>query len=272
MLVAMIALVAVCITFLSVFGSRGYNSYGPGQIAIPILGPIQKSVTGSIRFFRDIWHQYFSLVSTTKENQRLKRELNQYIARLNQCNEIELANKRLRKFLNFKKEIKNELLAAEVIAKDPSTWFKTIVIDKGSLQGIQEGMPVVIPEGIAGVVSDVSGNYSRVLLIIDQNSAVDALVQRTRIRGVIKGLMNEMCSFKYVLRKNEIRKEDVVVSSGLDGIFPKGLRIGKIDKVDEQNTPGIFHNVTLTPFVDFEKLEEVFVILNPPKYQFSSER
>ena len=101
------------------------------------------------------------------------------------------------------------------------------------------------------------------LLIIDPNSAVDALVQRTRSRGLIKGIVGGKCLFKYVLRKHEIRVGDAVISSGLDGVYPKGLHIGKISGVIRRNA-GIFQEVTLTPFVDFEKLEQVLIMLKQP--------
>ena len=124
-------------------------------------------------------------------------------------------------------------------------------------------MPVVIPEGITGLITEVSPSYSKVLLIIDQNSAVDALGQSTRARGIISGDPEGKCAFNYVLRKHDIQIGEIVVSSGLDGVFPKGLRIGAVSEVLKPSA-GIFQKVVVTPFVDFEKLEEVLVILDSP--------
>jgi rod shape-determining protein MreC len=122
----------------------------------------------------------------------------------------------------------------------------------------------VVPKGIAGQVTEVSSHYSKVLLIIDPNSAVDALVQSDRARGIIKGDAAGRCLFKYVLRKNDIAVGDIVVSSGLDGVFPKGLAVGKVSSIFKPKA-GIFQEVTVTPYVDFEKLEEVLVVLNPKR-------
>ena len=160
----------------------------------------------------------------------------------------------------------HRVLAAEVIGKDPSPWFKTVTIDKGSADGVARGLPVVISEGIAGLVTDVTYSYAKVLLIIDQNSAVDALIQRSRARGVIKGGFSKRCFLKYVLRKYDIGIGDVVVSSGLDGVFPKGLRIGYVSSVVKQKA-GIFQEITVMPYINFEKLEEVLILLDPPTHK-----
>jgi len=107
------------------------------------------------------------------------------------------------------------------------------------------------------------------MLIVDSNSAVDSLVQRTRARGIIKGESTDQCRFDYVLRKNDVRIGDTIVSSGLDGVYPKGLRIGYVSQVIEHDAD-IFHEVIIAPFVDFEKLEEVLVILEVQKHDWAN--
>ena len=154
------------------------------------------------------------------------------------------------------------MIAAQVVGKDPSPWSKTIIVDKGNRAGIGQGAPVVIPEGIVGVVVEASARSSKVLLLIDPNSAVDALVQRTRARGIVKGGGAGYCLFDYVLRKHNISVGDTVVSSGMDGVFPKGLPVGRISEIVRLNA-GIFQKVSLTTSVDFEILEEVFIITRP---------
>ncbi len=262
----MIVLIAGNFIALIFSGKNRYTSYGPGRIAILLVAPFQNAVTNSIRFVRDIWDHYFFLVSATEENERLKKLLSETVEKTNQCKEIALSNIRLRNLLKFQKAIPNQFLAAEVIGKDPSPWFKTVIINKGKANGIRKGLSVVIPEGIVGQIIDVSNSYSKVLLIIDQNSAVDALVRRTRARGIIKGESKDRCLFNYVLHKREISVGDTVVSSGLDGVFPKGLSIGHVSGIIKRSS-GIFQDVMVTPFVDFEKLEEVLVILSPEKQE-----
>ena len=118
--------------------------------------------------------------------------------------------------------------------------------------------------GIDGLVTDVAKTHAKILLVIDQNSAVDALIQRTRARGIIKGEPSGRLQLQYVLRKHDIHEGDVVISSGLDGVFPKGIRIGYVHEVDKPDS-GIFQQLAVTPYADFEKLEEVLVVLDPPE-------
>jgi rod shape-determining protein MreC len=271
MIVGVIVLIAVNIILLSVFNRRYISYYRPGRIAISLIAPFQKASTSSIRFVKDIWRHYFFIVNVAKENDNLQKELKEAFEDNTRLNELKLSNTRLRNLLSFEKTITNRVLSAEVVGKDPSPWFKTVIIDKGKNDGVKRGMAVVVPRGIAGQVTDVSFNYSKVLLIIDHNSAVDALAQNDRARGIIKGGMAEQCLFKYVLRKHDLNIGDVVVSSGLDGVFPKGLAVGYVSAVVKPKS-GIFQEVTVTPYVDFEKLEEVLVVLNPKKQEFEPEQ
>jgi len=267
-IVTLVVLIAVNIIALSIT-SRRISSYGCERISISFVAPLQFIFTCSIRFAEGLWKQYFYLVSVEKENRNLKKLLNLAIEKNNRCKEIKLSNLRIRRLLNFQVTMDSNFLAAEVIGKDPSVWFKNVIIDKGKADGVLKGFPVVVPEGIAGQVIDVSNHYSKVLLIIDQNSAVDALVQRTRAGGIIKGEPTGRCRFKYALRKHDISVGDTIVSSGLDGVFPKGLIIGHVTEVIKRNA-GIFQEVTVDPNIDYEKLEEVLIILDPPKDEFHS--
>lgn len=259
-----IAFIIVNILLLSFTRSR-YGSFGPGRISIILIAPVQKVIATSTQFVRNIWRHYFSLVSTEKENDRLKKALSYANARSHQWREMEFANYRLRKLLKFKRTTLNRVIAAEVTGRDPSSWFKAVIIDKGKSDGLENGMPVIVPEGIAGRITEVTPHYSKVLLLFDQNSAIDAFIQRTRARGIIKGETTGRCLLRYVLQKHDIQVGDIVVSSGLDGVFPKGLRIGYVSGVVKR-TSGMFQEVKVTPYVDFDKLEEVLIILNPPDH------
>jgi rod shape-determining protein MreC len=257
-----IVLVAVNIILLTITGKHTEAPSGLGRVALVIVAPFQKQFTAFFAAVKNTWNQYFFLVSKAKENAQLKQALGQSLQQLNRCSEIELANDRLRHLIGFEKEVPRPMIAAQVVGKDPSAWSKTIIVDKGTRDNIRQGLPVVIPEGIVGVVVEVSDRYAKVLLLIDPNSAVDGLVQQTRARGIVKGRGGEYCVFDYVLRKHEISVGDVVVTSGLDGVFPKGFRVGRISEIVRQNA-GIFQKVSVTPYVDFEILEEVFVISEP---------
>jgi rod shape-determining protein MreC len=254
-----IVLVAVNIILLTITGKHAQAPSGLGRGALVVVAPFQKQLSAWVRSVKDIWNHYFFLVATAKENERLRQALGQSRQQLNRCNETELANDRLRHLLGFEGEVQRPMIAAQVVGKDPSPWSKTVIVDKGVRDQVYQGSPVVIPEGIVGVVIDASRDFSKVLLLTDPNSAVDALVQKTRARGIVKGGGADRCVFNYVLRKHDISVGDTVVSSGLDGVFPKGLRVGRVSEIVRQNA-GIFQNVVVTPYVNFEILEEVFVI------------
>ena len=261
LIVGVIILITVNIILLS-FSSKSQSTFGLGRVGLLLVSPFQELVTRSIRFARDIWEHYFFLVSVAHENENLKKSLNQFVAKSNQWHEIDLANARLRNLLNFQKAPTNKVVAAEVIGKDPSGWFKTIIIDKGKSDGLKKGLSVVLPTGIVGQVIETTSHYSKVMLVIDRNSAVDALVQRSRARGIIKGESADQCRFEFVLRKHDVQIGDTVIASGLDGVYPKGLRIGRVADISQRNAD-IFYEIAVAPFVDYEKLEEVLVIIPP---------
>ena len=249
------------------FSVRNRNSsYGTEQTTITLTGPFQNVISFAIRFVKEIWFRYFSLISVAEENSRLETDLGRALERANRCDEIELANNRLRALLDFQETMKQKTVAGEIIGKDPSPWFRSIIINKGKRDGLRPSLPVIVPGGVVGIVTDVSDRYAKVLMMIDQNCSVDAVVQRNRARGVVRGEARDICSLEYVLYRHDLRVGDIVVTSGLDGVFPKGLRIGTISEVTKKNS-GIFQDVIVTPFVDFETIEEVLVILSPPSYE-----
>ncbi len=264
-----IFLIVCCFIWISLSSRYPEETENANIITLALVAPAQDFATRSARFVRDIWRHYFFLVAAAKENDRLKQQLSQVIENKNTCIEVELSNQRLQTFLDFKKETEDQVVAAEVVGQDPSNWFKSIIIDKGKASGVVKGMPVVIPEGIVGQVVMASAQYAKVQLMIDRNSAVDALVQRTRARGIVQGKSGDRCQFQYVLQKNDVAVGDVVISSGLDGVYPKGLRIGEVSSVVRRNA-GIFQDVEVASFVDFEKLEEVLVIIRSSERHMDS--
>ena len=266
MIVGAIVLIAVNVIVLST-NSKTKTPVTPiGKIVITVISPFQEFVVNSIHYFQDIWRHYFYLVTVSKQNDRLRKRLEAVVEKNNALKEMELSHERMRSLLDFQATLKQQVVAAEVVGKDPSAWFKTVIINKGKQDGVNRGMPVVTPAGIAGLVTDVSHDFSKVLLVIDQNSAVDALGQATRARGIVKGDPSGGLILEYILRRHDISKGDVIISSGLDNVFPKGLRIGYVQDVIKPNA-GIFQQVLVRPYVDFERLEEVLVVLNHPKEQ-----
>ncbi len=265
----MMVIAAVCvliaINLIALFVSARYvtPSSGTWSFGLRFISPPQQAVAVIIRSVKTIWTHYFYLVSTESENDRLRKLLADASRNDVQCMEAEQANSRFQKLLDFKNSDSVRSVAAEVIGKDPSQWSKTIIIDKGLSEGVNRGLAVVVPNGVVGQVVDAANHYAKVLLVIDSNCAVDALVQQTRAHGIVKGDSESGCLLKYVSRKEAVNIGDDVVSSGLDGVFMKGLQIGKVSAIVRDRS-GIFQDITVTPFVDFEKIEEVLVLLTPP--------
>ncbi|MGE0086769.1 MAG: rod shape-determining protein MreC [Desulfococcaceae bacterium] len=235
---------------------------GTGETVMPLVSPFQEYADAALRKVRDCWIRYFALVSVSDENRSLRTALRLAENRQSRCMEMELANERFRELLLLRRTMDDPVLAAEVIARDPSHWYTGLTVNRGKADGVRKGQPVVVPEGAAGLISHVTEHYARVLLLAAPNSAVDAMVQRTRARGIVRGESAGLCTCEYVLRRHEIREDDILISSGLDGIFPKGLRLGRVAEVMPVSS-GIFHKIKVIPFADFEKIEEVLIILRP---------
>ena len=234
------------------------------QFVIEITAPFQKLIKQTTKSTEELWLNYFRLVDVNHENTQLKNEIHVLKMANSRYRELLATQERLEELLQFKQTINRPVLAAQVIGLDPTGWFKSVIIDKGKWAGLRIDMPVVNAFGVVGRVVSVSSNYAKVLLIIDQNSAVDCLVQRSRDRGMLKGLMSEICKLDYVAKSNDITVGDIVVTSGLGGVFPKGLPVGRILDVKEISGE-LFKDIKIRTAVDFSKLEEVLVILEESK-------
>jgi rod shape-determining protein MreC len=229
------------------------------SLVLRLTGPVQAGFDRGIVGAADIWSHYLYLVDTAEDNRNLVEENRTLRAVLALSDEIRLENDRLRLLLDFKETQDLVTLPAKVIAEDASSWFRTVTIDKGSEQGVTEGLPVVVAEGVVGRVVRSSPGFSRVLLVTDASSAVASLLQDNRARGICRG-KGEQLVFDFVLRREDVGVGDRVVTSGMGGVFPKGLVIGLVESVDRQEY-GLFQVIEVTPAVDFSHLEEVLVLL-----------
>lgn len=250
------------LVFLAVGSQDGIAVGRFERLTIAMVAPFQRIVSTTVDAVQDVWTVYIASISAARENKVLQKALAQATADQNHYRELLLENERLRKFIHFKETESRIMVAAKVIARDPSPWFSTMMIDKGTDEGLLRGLPVVAAEGIVGQVVAVSSRYSRVLLITDRNSSVDALVQNTRARGIVQGDNTDTCFFDYTLRKEVVAIGDCIVASGLDQVFPKGLSIGRVVDVKKENS-ALFQHVKIKTSVDFNKLEEVLVFVKP---------
>jgi len=256
-----ISLFFVCFVLFLLSSSSGLKQpWNPvEQFIIEITAPFQKLIRQAINSTKDFWTNYFYLVDVRRENRQLKREFDSFKRENSQYKELLATQERLRKLLQFKEVIHRPVVAAQVIGLDPTGWFKSVIIDKGKDAGLKWDMPVVNASGVVGRIVSVSNSYAKVLLIIDQNSAVDCLTQRSRDRGMVKGTSGHLCKMDYMAKSSDAVVGDLVITSGLGGVFPKGLPVGEISSVKEGDGK-LFKEIDVMPCVDFSKLEEVLVI------------
>jgi rod shape-determining protein MreC len=173
--------------------------------------------------------------------------------------EARLENDRLRGMLALRLDAGYDVVAARVIGRDPSNWYRTVMIDKGEQDGVAVDMGVVVPAGVVGRVIKIGRDFAQVLLLTDRNSAVAAVVQRTRDEGIVEGAEGGLAQMRYIPLLSEAGPKDAVLTSGLGGGFPKGLVIGEIRSIVRREAV-LFQEAQLVPAVDFSKLEEVLVI------------
>jgi rod shape-determining protein MreC len=230
------------------------------KLVLEATAPLFGVINASGNQISSAWNRYLFLVGLEEENRRLKKENALLANELLQYREGDLEQKRLYKLLNLKESLNYPTIAARVIAKDQTSLIKTILIDKGTAHGIRVGLPVVADRGVVGRIMESSWHVSRILLLIDENSNIDALLQEGRNQGILQGGGSGVCDLKYIPKTETVKVGDVVISAGLSGVFPKGLLLGVVTGADK-NAEGMFQKVPVVPFVDFEKLEEVLVFL-----------
>lgn len=237
---------------------KNYRFYD--KVIISLTSPIQRAISWSLDLGVSFFQDYIYLLHTRQDNFLLFEENRKLLNSIANFRETQEENIRLRRLLHFEEEFKFESVLARVIGKDVSTEFRTIRINRGRSSGIQKNMAVVTNEGIVGRILETTSNTSDVVTILDLLSAVDAIDERSRARGVIEGFTDDECIFRYVLRTDDIQPGDVLVSGGLGGLFPKGIPVGIVSKASKEQF-GITQEVKVQPSVNFSKLEEVMVIV-----------
>jgi len=196
-----------------------------------ILAPVQREVFRVAYFPLLIWENYVALVNVRRENQRLKMDVRELNSRLASAEEARLENERLNALMNLHRTIREQAVTAHVIGEDVTPWFRTLTIDRGSRDGLRDGMPVLAVGGVVGQTVKVAANSSRVMLLTDNASGIAAVIQRSRARGVVKGKGDNLCSLEFSMRGEDVQVGDQVITSGIGGIFPKGALIGEVTMV-----------------------------------------
>jgi len=223
---------------------------------------VQRGTMAMIDGVRGIWSGYIALQQVQQENGALKQELQNLQVRLQQERAEAQRTDNLRQLLELRERANLDTVAAEVIAGAASPDFKTVTIDKGTSDSLDNDMAVISPAGVVGRIILPSRRASKVQLLIDRNAAAGALIERTRVQGVVVGIGDGMLHMQYVPGTADVKIGDLVVTSGIDGIFPKGFVIGTIDRAERG--AGAYHEIVIRPAVDFSRLEEVLIVRTPP--------
>lgn len=223
---------------------------------------VQRGTMAIVDGVRNLWSGYIALQGAHAENNALKQELRTLQIRLQQERAEAQRTDNLRQLLELRERANLDTTAAEVIAAAASPEFRTVTIDKGTGDGLRTDMAVISPAGVVGRVILPSGRASKVQLLIDRNAAAGALIERTRVQGVVEGFGDGSLRMEYVPGTSDVKPGDLVVTSGIDGIYPKGFVIGTIEQVDRGT--GGYHVITVRPAVDFTRLEEVLIVRTPP--------
>jgi rod shape-determining protein MreC len=234
------------------------------KIVLEAAAPTQNVLSISIKSISNAWQRYIVLVGLNEENKSLNKKINELEAELVLYKEGYLEARRLSKLLTLKNDFNYQFIPALVVAREQASLSRTILINKGSVHGLKVGMPVIAPPGLIGRLVDVSWHVSKVLLLIDESSNVDALLQRTRLQGIIRGAGFGGGILKYIIKNQDVKEDDIVLSSGMGGVFPKGLLIGKVSYVEKQDND-LFLKIKVAPFADFSRLEEVLVLASEEK-------
>ena len=213
-----------------------------------------KIISGSVYVLRDV----AGFRDMKMENKLLRENLSNLEKELLNLKEERLENERLRKLLDFKESERRKFIPALVIARDPSGMNDTVIIDRGRKDRIEKGMIAISGSGLAGRVIETGWRISRVLLVTDYDSTFSGVVERTRDEGGVSGNMRAGLIMKYLDLGCDVKKGDKVITSGLYGIFEKGILIGEVVSIDADSS-GLYMNAVVKPEVDIRKLEEVLV-------------
>jgi rod shape-determining protein MreC len=241
--------------------ARGAEDRGflPGLV-MELAAPVQKVLSLPAWLARSGWGRYVALLEVRSENERLLERLAQLEEENLQYREALVESGRLQRIAEMRTDFEAPMRPAQVVGQDVSPWFRSVLVDRGGSDGVRSGMPVLTESGVVGLVTATSPHAGRAMLLLDAQSAVDVLVQRSRARGIVRGDGTDRLHFEFFVRGDDVQVGDVVITSGFGGVYPKGLRVGDIVEVEP---PGerLLQRALLRPAVDFGRLEQTFVLL-----------
>jgi rod shape-determining protein MreC len=253
----LLVLVGCLVLFIASFGGR-FGLFR--QITLEFLGPVQSFFTNMASGSHSFWDDYIALWEIRDENKRLRVMVDEYNEKLNEYTEAYFTYLALTRKLEYKEKEPFPSITARVVGKDPSYWFQTVIVDRGENDGIVKSMVARNEKGVVGQIIQVSPNYSKILLANAPSSAIDAMVQKNRVRGILKWARKDGYVLYYVLKKADVAVGDQIVTAGIGGVFPTGIPLGTVSAVRKKQR-GMFQEITVEPVVDFQRLETVFINL-----------
>jgi rod shape-determining protein MreC len=270
-------IILVGVLFLQVLGlamqvKRGNDTQDTRLIriwAVGAMSPLERSLVWARNGTGILWHNYFYLRGVRAENRQLKEQIEQMRLEQVRLSEDAAQAHRLQNLLAFKEQFVSKTVAAQVIGSSGSDMSRVVYIDKGENAGIRRDMAVITAQGIVGKVLMVYPTVSQVLLINDQSSGVGAILEKSRLQGVLRGAPNGEVMLERVMGDEQVAAGDVVLTSGGDQIFPKGLPVGAVSKVG--NGKDLFLTIKIKPASNLSKLEEVLVLLEKQERQAIAE-
>ena len=231
-------------------------------VTFGVFSEVQRGTMTSVDSVRGVWSGYVALRDVQAENEALKRELQTLQVRLQEERAQAQRAENFRQLLELRERAGVETVAAEVIAGPATIEFRDMTIDKGNADGVARDMAVISPAGVVGRVHLTSPRAARVQMLIDLNASAGAMIERTRAQGLVVG-QGSALRMDYVPATADVKQGDLVVTSGIDKIYPKGFVIGTVESIESDET-GTFHEIVVRPSVDFSRLEEVLVVTTPP--------
>ncbi len=267
-------IILVGVLFLQVLGlavqvKTGANEASDTRLiriwAVGAITPFERALVWVQNSTGNIWHNYFYLRGVRAENRQLKEQIEQMRLEQVRLSEDAAQAHRLQTLLAFKEQFVSKTVAAQVIGSSGSDLSRILYIDKGENAGIRRDMAVITADGIVGKVLLVSPSWAQVLLISDQSSGVGAILEKSRLQGVIRGTANGEIILERVMSDEQVQPGEAVLTSGGDQIFPKGLPVGTVTKVG--NGRDLFLNINIKPAANLSKLEEVLVLTEKQERQ-----
>ncbi|HEV8353400.1 MAG TPA: rod shape-determining protein MreC [bacterium] len=264
----MVVFLTLCVLLLGLLTVQARSPdrrlIGPfGTAVLTVLGPIQAGMARSAQSASDAWDRYLEIGRLRTDNARLRQQVEELSRAVSLLREDALASRRLEQLLGIRQAAPGRTVAARVIARDPARWFSTVLIDRGASAGVRRNDPVINADGVVGRVIEVTPTAARILLISDSRSAVGATIQRSRDAGVVEGKGGAALQLNYLSREAAVRVGDLVVTSGLGGVFPRGLVIGNVAQIVREEG-ALLQGAVIQPAAPLDRLEELLVIVGTP--------